>query len=68
MFVSFKSVIDSISEDKIISFVNRPGGYRMPEHPEDVRECLKHAFHHGLTVEVTYDDQNYLIQDARPGQ
>ena len=68
MFVSFKGVIDSISEDKILSFVNRPGGYHMPEQPEDVLECLKHAFHNGHTVEVTYDNQNYVIQDARPAQ
>ena len=67
MMVTFTSVIDSVSEDQVVVFVDKPGGYQMPRGPEDVIECLKDAFVAGKPVEVTYDNKSREIYDARPG-
>ena len=67
MLITFMSVIDSISEGGVVSFVDRIDGYRVPQVPEDIAECLRHAFTAGDPVEVTYDDSSLEIHDARPG-
>ena len=67
MMVTFTSVIDSVSEDNVVVFVDKPGGYQMPKGPEDVIECLRDAFAAGKPVEVTYDNKSREIFDAKPG-
>ena len=66
MMVTFTSTIDSISEDSVVCFVGKPGGYTIPTNPEDVRTCILDAFHGGNPVEITYDDREQAIVDARP--
>lgn len=67
MMVTFTSVIDSVTENNVVVFVDKPGGYQIPKGPEDVIECLKDAFVNGKRVEVTYDNKSREIYDARPG-
>lgn len=66
MIVTFTSTIDSISEGGIVCFTGKPGGYAIPNAPEDIRECILHAFTAAVAVEITYDDHNQAIMDARP--
>ena len=67
MMITFVSVIDSMSEDRVVRFADRPGGYDIPEGPDDIGALIKRCLHAGEPVEITYDDSNYLIVDARPG-
>ena len=65
MIISFVSTIDSLSEGGIVRFVDKPGGYELPTSPEDIKEVVNHSFHSGTPVEITYDDSNRMIVDAR---
>ena len=67
MMVTFTSVIDSVSEDNVVVFVDKPGGYQMPDGPEDVIACVREAFATVKPVEVTYDNKSREIYDAKPG-
>ena len=66
MMVNFVSTIDSVSEGRIVRFVDKPGGYEIPESPEDIKALVKHSFRAGEPVEITYDDSTRMIVDARP--
>ena len=66
MIVSFVSTIDSLSEDGVVRFVDKPGGYDIPASPEDIGELIRSHFHAGKRVEITYDDSKLEIVDARP--
>lgn len=67
MIVTFVSVIDSLSEDGVVRFVDKPGGYAVPQSPEDIAGLIKQRFHAGRPVEISYDDSTLEIVDARPG-
>ena len=66
MIVSFTSMIDSLSEDGVVRFVDKPGGYDIPAQPEDIGETIRERFHAGKAVAITYEDSNFGIVDARP--
>ena len=66
MTVTFISTLDSISEDSVARFVDRPGGYDIPTQPDDIKAILKACFQSGQAVEITCDDSTRLIIDARP--
>ena len=66
MIISFVSTIDSLTEGGVVRFVDKPGGYELPVFPEDIKEVVNQSFHAGTPVEVTYDDSNRMIVDARP--
>lgn len=67
MIVNFVSVIDSLSEDRVVRFVDKPGGYDIPTSPEDIHDLIYECFHAGRPVEISYDDSTFEIVDARPG-
>ena len=54
MIVSFTSMIDSLSEDGVVRFVDKPGGYDIPAEPEDIGELIRERFHLGKPVAITY--------------
>ena len=66
MVVTFVSTIDSMTEDYVVRFVDRPGGYDIPEGPDDIRDLLKACFRSSEMVEITYEASSYEILDARP--
>ena len=65
MIVTFTATIDSISEDGVVVFVGKPGGYKVPNEPEDVGQAIVKAFRSGVAVEVHYDDRDGHISDAK---
>ena len=65
MMITFVSIVDSISEDSVARFVDRPGGYDIPAEPDDIAAILRTCFQTGKSVEITYDDSSRLILDAR---
>ncbi len=66
MIVSFVSMIDSLSEDGVVRFVDKPGGYDIPPQPEDIGVTIREQFHAGKPVVISYEDSNFGIVDARP--
>ena len=66
MIVTFTSMIDSCTEDGVVRFVDKPGGYGIPNEPEDIGILIRSSFHAGEPIVIAYDDSNYRIVDARP--
>lgn len=62
----FTDHVESISEDRVVRFANKPGGYRVVREPGDVFDALKRSLRTGETVEVTFDTQRKIIEDALP--
>lgn len=60
----FTDHIESISEDGLVRFANKPGGYRVTRVPADVYETLRRALRSGQAVQVIFDPQRNLIEDA----
>lgn len=60
----FTDRVESISEDRVVRFVTKPGGYRVVSEPGDVFEALKRSLRTGQRVEVTFDPTRKVIEDA----